>query len=36
MAVEHPTKGKVRSVLDYRELNKHVGDEAIDVCVDKL
>ena len=40
MAVEQPTKGKVRPVLDYRELNKHVscntGDESIDVCADKL
>ena len=40
MAVDQPTKGKVRPVLDYRELNKHVschtGDEVIDVCADKL
>ena len=40
MAVEQPTKGKVRPVLDYRELNTHVschtGDESIDVCADKL
>ena len=39
MAVEQPTKGKVRPEL-YRELNKrvscHTGDEAIGVCADKL
>lgn len=36
MAVEQPTKGKIRPVLDFRELNVHVsshtGDEITDVC----
>lgn len=36
MAVEQPTKRKVRPVLDYRELNayvqSHTGDEMTDVC----
>ena len=40
MAVEQPTKNKVRPVLDYRELNAHVechtGDEIIDVCSEIL
>ena len=40
MAVEQPTKGKVRPVLDFRELNEyvecHTGDELIDVCDDRL
>lgn len=40
MAVVQPTKGKVRPVLDFRELNLHVechtGDEEINVCSDKL
>lgn len=40
MAVEQPTKGKVRPVLDFRELNHHVrchtGDNDIDVCGEKL
>ena len=40
MAVEQPTKDKVRPVLDFRELNRHVrchtGDDVVDVCDDKL
>eukprot|EP00794_Sanderia_malayensis_P011568 gene11568-12763_t len=36
MAVEQPTKNKVRPVLDYTELNKavecHTGDDVLDVC----
>lgn len=40
MAVEQPTKNKVRSVLDFRELNAHVkchtGDDVTDVCDEKL
>ena len=40
MAVEQPTKNKVRPVLDFRELNAHVechtGDEMIDVCSESL
>ena len=40
MAVEQPTKGKVRPVLDFRELNNHVrchtGNDDIDVCGEKL
>lgn len=40
MAVEQPTKDKVRPVLDYRELNKyiqcHTGDDVIDVCTETL
>lgn len=40
MAVEQPTKNKVRPVLDFRELNKHVkshtGDDVIDVCCETL
>lgn len=40
MAVVQPTKDKVRPVLDFRELNKHVmchtGDEVISVCGDTL
>ena len=40
MAVEKPTKNKVRPVLDYRELNKlvecHTGDDITDVCSKKL
>ena len=40
MAVVQQTKGKVRPVLDFRELNKyvecHTGDDVIDVCGDKL
>ena len=40
MAVEQPTKNKVRPVLDFRELNQfvdcHTGDELIDVCQDTL
>ena len=40
MAVEQPTKNKIRPVLDYRELNQHVschtGDEVTDVCGEKL
>ena len=41
MAVEQPTKNKVRPVWDYRELNKsaecHAGDNiTADVCSEKL
>ena len=40
MAVEQPTKNKVRPVIDYRELityiECHTGDEFIDVCGEKL
>ena len=40
MAVEQPTKNKVRPVLDYRELNAHVechtGDDILDVCGETL
>lgn len=40
MAVEQPTKNKVRPVLDFRELNKnvkcHTGDEVIDICSETL
>ena len=40
LAVDQPTKDKVRPVLDFRELNTyvkcHTGDEIIDVCGDKL
>jgi len=40
MAVEQATKGKVRPVLDFRELNDHVrchtGDDNIDICGEKL
>ena len=40
MAVVQPTKGKVRPVLDYRELNAHVechtGDSVADVCGETL
>ena len=40
MAVEQPTKHKVRPVLDYRELNKHIechtGTEHTDVCSETL
>ena len=40
MAVEQPTKHKVRPVLDFRELNEsvscHTGDEMTDVCGDRL
>ena len=40
MAVEQPTKSKVRPVLDYRELNKevecHTGDDVLDVCSETL
>ena len=40
IAVEQPTKNKVRPVLDYRELNQfiecHTGDEIADVCSDRL
>lgn len=40
MAVELPTKNKVRPVLDYRKLNVHVkchtGDDVTDVCTEKL
>ena len=40
MAVEKPTKNKVRPVLDYRELNEyvscHTGDEVTDVCNEKM
>ena len=40
MAVEQPTKDKVRPVLDYRELNRqvecHTGDDVTDVCSDTL
>ena len=40
MAVEQPTKNKVRPVLDFRELNRyvkcHTGDEVTDVCSETL
>ena len=40
MAVEQQTKGKVRPVLDFRELNEsvecHTGDNVADVCGDVL
>lgn len=40
MAVEQPTKSKVRPVLDYRELNNyvecHTGDDMTDVCSETL
>ena len=40
MAVEQPTKNKVRPVLDFRELNEHVechtGDDVTDICSEKL
>ena len=40
MAVEQPTKNKVRPALDYRELNEsvecHTGDDVLDVCSDTL
>ena len=40
MAVEQPTKNKVRPVLDFRELNKHVechtGDDVTDVCSETM
>ena len=40
MAVEQPTKNKVRPVLDFREVNKsvscHTGDDFMDICSEKL
>ena len=40
LAVEQQTKGKVRPVLDFRELNEfvecHTGDNVADVCGDML
>ena len=40
MAVEQPTKHKMRPVLDFRELNEnvscHTGDEMTDICGDRL
>ena len=40
MAVEQPTKKKVRPVLDYRVLNRyvecHTGDEVIDVAIARM
>ncbi|XP_068231906.1 uncharacterized protein [Palaemon carinicauda] len=40
MAVEQPTKNKVRPVLDFRELNVnvkcHTGDDVTDVCRETL
>ena len=40
MAVEQQNKGKVRPVLDFRELNAHVechtGDEITDICGERL
>ena len=40
MAVEQPTKNKVRPVLDFREMNEsvesHTGDEVTDVCAERL
>ncbi|XP_068224614.1 uncharacterized protein [Palaemon carinicauda] len=40
MAVEQPTKNKVRPVLDFRELNVnvkcHTGDDVTDVCSETL
>ena len=40
LAVVQPTKNKVRSVMDYRELNDfvecHTGDDMVAVCGDKI
>ena len=40
MAVDQTNKGKVRPVLDFRELNKyvacHTGDDVMDVCGQRL
>ena len=40
MAVEQPTKNKIRPVLDFRELNEyvscHTGGEMLDICGDRL
>ena len=40
MAVEQATKGKIRPVLDYREMNEyvesHTGDDITDICGDRL
>ena len=40
MAVEQPTKNKVRPVMDFRELNTnvkcHTGDDVTDVCDEKM
>ena len=40
IAIEQSTKGKVRPVLDFRELNKgvksHTGDDMTDVCGERL
>ena len=40
MAVVQPTKQKVRPVIDFREINKHVechtGGDEINICQDKL
>lgn len=40
MAVEQPTKGKVRPVLDFRAVNEfvecHTGDDVTDVCSDRI
>ena len=40
MAVNQPSKAKVRPVMDYRELNEfvecHTGDDEIAVCAEKL
>ena len=40
MAVEQVTKGKVRPVMDFRELNEnvscHTGDDGMDICRDRI
>ena len=40
MAVEQPTKHKIRPVLDFRELNEnvscHTGGEMTDICSERL
>ena len=40
MAIEQPTKNKIRPVLDFRELNEsvkcHTDDDMTDVCSEKL
>ena len=38
MAIEQPTKDKIRPVMDYRELNQHVDTfiTNADVCTTKL
>lgn len=40
LAVEQPTKNKIRPVFDFRELNQyvecHTGDDSIDICNETL